>query len=311
MDYNKLYILTFQLTTSQGGRQEHTIFHHGPEVFQLTTSQGGRPDIPEIRTVITNFNSRPRKEVDAFLSWLAELLANHFNSRPRKEVDIHRPCTDNAVWTISTHDLARRSTKLRIQSRTQNAFQLTTSQGGRRCGKLYLLTTGPFQLTTSQGGRHGSAATTTKPQPFQLTTSQGDRHHFAPLLIFLEIFQLTTSQGGRPIAVIAYKPDICISTHDLARRSTWESEALGSWFCISTHDLTRRSTTFLSKQRIPLHISTHDLTRRSTSNKLWSGFSCNISTHDLTRRSTAIFTQKVFLSKSLFVLIAYNTFILY
>ena len=42
MDYNKLYILTFQLTTSQGGRQEHTIFHHGPEVFQLTTSQGGR-----------------------------------------------------------------------------------------------------------------------------------------------------------------------------------------------------------------------------------------------------------------------------
>ena len=36
-----------------------------------------------------------------------------------------------------------------------------------------------------------------------------------------------------------------------------------------------------------------------------------ISTHDLTRRSTAIFTQKVFLSKSLFVLIAYNTFILY
>ena len=87
MDYNKLYILTFQLTTSQGGRQEHTIFHRGPEVFQLTTSQGGRPDIPEIRTVITNFNSRPRKEVDAFLSWLAELLANHFNSRPRKEVD--------------------------------------------------------------------------------------------------------------------------------------------------------------------------------------------------------------------------------
>lgn len=36
-----------------------------------------------------------------------------------------------------------------------------------------------------------------------------------------------------------------------------------------------------------------------------------ISTHDLARRSTAIFTQKVFLSKSLFVLIAYNIFILY
>ena len=100
---------TFQLTTSQGGRQEHTIFHHGPEVFQLTTSQGGRPDIPEIRTVITNFNSRPRKEVDAFLSWLAELLANHFNSRPRKEVD-NVPSGSIPKALISTHDLARRST---------------------------------------------------------------------------------------------------------------------------------------------------------------------------------------------------------
>ena len=36
-----------------------------------------------------------------------------------------------------------------------------------------------------------------------------------------------------------------------------------------------------------------------------------VSTHDLTKRSTAIFTQKVFLSKSLFVLIAYNIFILH
>ena len=88
MDYNKLYILTFQLTTSQGGRQEHTIFHHGPEVFQLTTSQGGRPDIPEIRNSNNKFNSRPRSEVDAFLSWLAELVGESF----------------------STHDLARRST---------------------------------------------------------------------------------------------------------------------------------------------------------------------------------------------------------
>ena len=130
MDYNKLYILTFQLTTSQGGRQEHTIFHHGPEVFQLTTSQGGRPDIPEIRTVITNFNSRPRKEVDAFLSWLAELLANHFNSRPRKEVD-ELSLLQAQSNNISTHDLARRSTPLRVIPLSSFRFQLTTSQGGR------------------------------------------------------------------------------------------------------------------------------------------------------------------------------------
>ena len=58
-------------------------------------------------------------------------------------------------------------------------------------------------------------------------------------------------------------------------------------------------------------ISTHDLTRRSTLKRGTAVEAVNISTHDLTRRSTAIFTQKVFLSKSLFVLIAYNTFILY
>ena len=45
--------------------------------------------------------------------------------------------------------------------------------------------------------------------------------------------------------------------------------------------------------------------------KIHSPFIQIVSTHDLTKRSTAIFTQKVFLSKSLFVLIAYNIFILH
>ena len=59
------------------------------------------------------------------------------------------------------------------------------------------------------------------------------------------------------------------------------------------------------------NISTHDLTRRSTELSEYDPLKIDISTHDLTRRSTAIFTQKVFLSKSLFVLIAYNIFILH
>ena len=109
MDYNKLYILTFQLTTSQGGRQEHTIFHHGPEVFQLTTSQGGRPDIPEIRTVITNFNSRPRKEVDLYAT--ASALTTQ-------------------IFQLTTSQGGRQlDTAPGISFFT---FQLTTSQGGRR-----------------------------------------------------------------------------------------------------------------------------------------------------------------------------------
>ena len=220
MDYNKLYILTFQLTTSQGGRQEHTIFHHGPEVFQLTTSQGGRPDIPEIRTVITNFNSRPRKEVDAFLSWLAELLANHFNSRPRKEVDeIAAPVCDKSYF-ISTHDLARRST----------TFPSCTGM------------VRTFQLTTSQGGRHSS------PMHRQCCVNYFNSRPRK------EVDQTTdTIQNAE-----------CISTHDLARRSTVRKVIFIDYWSISTHDLARRSTRLRSNYNQTTAISTHDLARRST-----------------------------------------------
>ena len=104
----------------------------------------------------------------------------------------------------------------------------------------------------------------------------------------LLVFQLTTSRRGRPgffsVALIVF-----ISTHDLTKRSTGCCSCLFSVSSISTHDLTKRST----------HQIQDDLD------------SIRISTHDLTKRSTAIFTQKVFLSKLLFVLIAYNIFILH
>ena len=80
---------------------------------------------------------------------------------------------------------------------------------------------------------------------------------------------------------------------------------------ISTHDLARRSTVPHDPETGLLIISTHDLTKRSTEDGLIEVCFVDVSTHDLTKRSTAIFTQKVFLSKSLFVLIAYNIFILY
>ena len=121
-------------------------------------------------------------------------------------------------------------------------------------------------------------------------------------------FQLTISRGGRPDSRAFYTVAICISTHDLARRSTvrWEKQPDGE--NISTHDLTRRSTlrpffhalpaTFqlttsrggrLYTTAQPLHqnpVSTHDRARRSTAaieERLPSG---SISTHDLARRST-------------------------
>ena len=126
-----------------------------------------------------------------------------------------------------------------------------------------------------------------------------------------------------------------ISTHDLARRSTNNSlNSLNDLSVISTHDLARRSTVygrkcgfktdyFNSRPREEVDGSFFAAAAAVTSFQLTTSRGGrqavstdtikkpDISTHDLARRSTAIFTQKVFLSKSLFVLIAYNIFILY
>ena len=125
-----------------------------------------------------------------------------------------------------------------------------------------------------------------------------------------QTFQLTTSRGGRPPNFISmYSPQYFNSRpHEEVDRS-WRDLDFAKG--ISTHDLTRRSTPHISEPVLNVQISTHDLTRRSTPIHGTCNRSCIISTHDLTRRSTAIFTQKVFLSKSLFVLIAYNIFILH
>ena len=102
-------MLIFQLTTSQGGRRPGCCHCSGvtgisthdlarrstpsgfpqlvPTLFQLTTSQGGR----------------------RYLSGLPWPTL-HFNSRPRKEVDDEVEESKNAIMSISTHDLARRST---------------------------------------------------------------------------------------------------------------------------------------------------------------------------------------------------------
>ena len=80
--------ITFQLTTSQGGRLIINKRGDNPCPFQLTTSQGGRRAALEIPY---------------------ELLMN-FNSRPHKEVDLAFAASSGSAGVISTHDLARRST---------------------------------------------------------------------------------------------------------------------------------------------------------------------------------------------------------
>ena len=170
--------------------------------------------------------------------------------------------------TISTHDLTRRSTAYIIgEGLTDAAFQLTTSQGGRRLRCKRIDIEKRFQLTTSQGGRHYG-------RKFMVRwTHFNSRPH-------KEVDPAGTDTG-RMWLYFNSRPHKEVDIHCCPTASTQT---------ISTHDLTRRST--LNKDVI-------DLIEKG------------ISTHDLTRRSTAIFTQKVFLSKSLFVLIAYNTFILY
>lgn len=77
-------------------------------LFQLTTSQGGRL----IRSVNT-----------------ANCL--YFNSRPHEEVDRIR-LFQTVESIISTHDLAKRSTRYLCRFSSSITFQLTTSRRGRR-----------------------------------------------------------------------------------------------------------------------------------------------------------------------------------
>ena len=190
-----------------------------------------------------------------------------------------------------------------------------------------------FQLTTSRGGRPLPQIETTTAFLFQLTTSRGGRRFCQSILGFCKLFQLTTSRGGRRKQNTHCRQYTNISTHDLTRRSTVSSSPTIKLADISTHDLTRRST--FNAQRfwevMAFQLTTSRGGRRRLSRCTWfrglfqlttsrggrpgtevvAGETTAISTHDLTRRSTSIFTQKVFLSKSLFVLIAYNIFILH
>ena len=79
---------------------------------------------------------------------------------------------------------------------------------------------------------------------------------------------------------------ICLSIHDLTRRSTTRCLRGGRKFILSIHDLTRRSTPVYNPVSEAVQLSIHDLTRRSTLSCLWHLLTRNLSIHDLTRRST-------------------------
>ena len=165
--------------------------------FQLTISRGGRPDSRAFYTVAICISTHD--------------LARRSTVRWEKQPDGEN---------ISTHDLTRRSTLRPFFHALPATFQLTTSRGGRpflTSSSLYFFS---FQLTTSRGGRRYMNGLDGIPSVFQLTTSRGGRRVHRLLQSTREEFQLTTSRGGRH-QPSCWLPDLlCISTHDLTRRST-------------------------------------------------------------------------------------------
>ena len=167
---------TFQLTTSQGGRPSQDWKAGTKPVFQLTTSQGGR----------------------RFTLGTCQLEL-YFNSRPHKEVDETATVLYFEPLSISTHDLTRRSTLVvEVVQQFQMAFQLTTSQGGRRV--FLLLYHVIVNIST-----HDLTRRSTKSQKAikgVLVISTHDLTRRSTLcfyvLFLVKKFQLTTSQGGRP-----------------------------------------------------------------------------------------------------------------
>ena len=125
------------------------------------------------------------------------LHAHHFNSRPHEEVDT-RDGENRCLGCISTHDLAKRSTFLRL-GEGRRILISTHNLAKRSTAQIYKLKQEQlFQLTTSRGGRL-----------LQLLSLPIPDLHF-------------NSRPHKEVDVIAEKlySIINISTHDLTRRST-------------------------------------------------------------------------------------------
>ena len=122
----------------------------------------------------------------------------YFNSRPHKEVDnLSEPKTN--IENISTHDLTRRSTII----------------GDNVYGWVNISTHDLTRRSTAFEKEQVVA------YAFQLTTSRGGRPWLRKYVKTLKGFQLTTSRGGRHMYAAGIWNCGIISTHDLARRSTF------------------------------------------------------------------------------------------
>ena len=177
---------------------------------------------------------------------------------------LHKRRTAVLVWNLSTHDLTRRSTIF--------------------LPNLY----SPLILSTHDLTRRSTEILpndTVEMNVFQLTTSHGGRLHIVFTTSPKFSFQLTTSHGGRPYLLPFPRKSVCLSTHDLTRRSTTDItlELTGETFQLTTSHGGRLHPSCSSRSRLSFNSRPHtevDLHHMSVR------FLHRLSTHDLTRRST-------------------------
>ena len=150
--------VTFQLTTSHGGRLVPGTSYKAINTFQLTTSHGGRPFSSSASYCRTPFNSRPHTEVDvsplcgvgkhvvfqlttshggrhAGIQWSAVSDGLSTHDLTRRSTSVFPSLY--LLTCLSTHDLTRRSTAWGYHGKARGVFQLTTSHGGRRTRPLW------------------------------------------------------------------------------------------------------------------------------------------------------------------------------
>ena len=165
----------FQLTTSQGGRQNSESGFLPLDIFQLTTSQGGRQPL-----------------ADATMKRIAFHLTTSQGGR-------HEPCLCVVLFDIlSTHDLTRRSTPGRdIRGSPPDPFNSRPHKEVDKSVTPDLSAGDSFNSRPHKEVDYISVCIFHKIDVFQLTTSQGGRRRNPLLPRISPVFQLTTSQGGR------------------------------------------------------------------------------------------------------------------
>ena len=198
MTYSILVFLSFQFTTSQGGRLYRHVFKDTDRLLSIhdLTRRSTRKWCIH-RVIFRPFNSRPHKEVDA-LGKATYDAHKTFNSRPHKEVDY---TNHMSIYGFII-------------------FQFTTSQGGRPCRGCRDPSVKPFNSRPHKEvdqydwlGKTLLPSFNSRPHKEVDVNPDCDR-------AYQGAFQFTTSQGGRPYIFGETFLKLSLSIHDLTRRST-------------------------------------------------------------------------------------------